>query len=183
MWLRFSGIPNLGWVLHEKNILCHESFLAASCASFVGLLLRTICLCLDQICSCASARDIKHPLHLVTTPMLAAPLWRNFPCLERGNDTNGGVWGPWPLRFEESHLAHPRLLCAQRWWPLWGLGLAGKHTEGIASFRSPTLWRDIVVLRSKSACKILRLILVIWIKNIFFGHGFILIPGDFLSLI
>lgn len=116
------------------------------------------------LCIC----DIKHPLHLVTTPMLAAPLWCNFPCLERGNDTNGGVWGPWPLRFEESHLAHPRLLCAQRWWPIWGLGLAGKHTEGIASFRSPTLWRDIVVLRSKSACKILRLILVIMDQEHFF---------------
>lgn len=134
------------------------SLLAASCASFVVLLLRTICE--QYVCVLIIYVLVHlHPLHLVSSPMLAAAAWCNFPCfLERGNDTNGGVWGPWPLRFEESHLAHPRLLCAQRWWPLWGLGLAGKHTEGIASFRPPTLWRDIVVLRSKSACKILRLI-------------------------
>ena len=65
------------------------SLLAASCASFVGLLLRTIC---EQYV-CVLIRYVLvhlHPLHLVSTPMLAAAPWCNFPCFFRK-----GQWHQW----------------------------------------------------------------------------------------
>jgi hypothetical protein len=102
--------------------------------------------------------------YLLRTFELSSLLLSNIAFLvviERGDDTKGGVWRPWPLWFEESHLAHPRFLCPQRWWSLWGLGLAVRYSEGTGSVRSPTLRRDLTGLSSSSAYKIFVLTLTI----------------------
>jgi hypothetical protein len=101
----------------------------------------------------------------------------SFVLSERGNDAVGGVRRPWPLWFKESHLAYPRLLCPQRWWSLWGLGLVGKYSEGTGSLRSPPLRRDLIVLSSRSACKILPLTLTIFASKMIMGTNYLGVEG------
>lgn len=57
----------------------------------------------------------------------------SFSCSERCNDANGSMWRIRSLWSQEPKMAYTRNLRSEGRWPLWGLGLVSRNSQGIKS--------------------------------------------------